>query len=539
MTTAKKAAHTIQIVSTNRQLEASDGRTLTEVLREAGIPLRADCGGKGKCGKCGVKVRPENPSTDDAWETVLACQTTVHSDLEIDLIPENSIDIVTVLNKLTDQQRVLPCVGPNKSGQLALAVDLGTTTLAGFLCDRKNGKVLGAASLRNPQSIFGSDVVSRMTAVMHDPAHLETLQTIVSQAISNIAKSLCKKNDCDVTDLQEIVIVGNPTMIHLVLGVDPTSLGRTPFDPVFTDAQTRSAGLLGPLFSSQAAVQTVPLISAFLGADIVAAGLMHDIDEADDNLLIIDIGTNGEILLRVNGKIYGSSCATGPALEGAAIEWGMLALPGAIDAWRLDEAKNHGVYTTLKDAKGKALPVKGICGSGIISAVAELFKAGIIEPSGKIDAQKAGALLIRDEKGIPSIILAPAAESEYGRDVVLTQKDIRAIQLAKGAIRVGLDTLCQAAGIDAPDRLYIAGAFGNFLNIDDLMSLGFLPPVKRENVEMVGNAAGEGAICGAFSADFKNRADALAKKVEVLNLAEQASFQEAFVTALGFEPSRV
>ncbi len=534
MTTAKTTVHTVQIVSTNRQLEATDGRTLTEVLREAGIPLRADCGGKGKCGKCGVKVSPENPSAEDTWATVLACQTTVHGDLEIDLIPENSIDIATVLNKLTDQQRVLPCVAPSESGQMALAVDLGTTTLAGFLCDRKNGKVLGAASLRNPQSIFGSDVISRMTAVLQNPDHLETLQSIVSQSISNIAKSLCKKNDCGVADLQEIVIVGNPTMIHLVLGVDPISLGQTPFDPVFSDAQTRPADLLGPLFSPQATVQTLPLMSAYLGADIVAAGLMHDIDRADDKILIIDIGTNGEILLRVDGKIYGSSCATGPALEGAAIEWGMLALPGAIDAWSLDEATHRGVYTTLKDAKGQTLPVKGVCGSGIISVVAALFKAGIIEPSGRIDAQKAGTLLTHDENGIPAIILAPASEAEYGRDVVLTQIDIRAIQLAKGAIRVGLDTLCQAAGIDAPDRLCIAGAFGNFLNIDDLMSLGFLPPVKRENVEMVGNAAGEGAICGVFSADFKSRADALAQKVEVLNLAEQASFQEAFVKALGF-----
>jgi len=524
----------IQIAAAGRQLDVAAGRTLADMLREAGIPLRADCGGNGKCEKCGVKIRSEDPAATDGWEAVLACQTTVGSDLEIDLIAENCIDTATVRNKLTGRRPALGPVFPRSGGRPVLAVDLGTTTLAGFLCDRKEGRVLGAASLRNPQAIFGADVVSRMTAVMKDDGHLETLQAIVGRAIANIAKSLCKKNDVDVTDLGEIVIVGNPTMLHLALGVDPAGLGRAPFNPVFTNAQTRPAKLLDPRFDDSARVKTAPLVSAYLGADIVAAGLMHDIDRAADHLLIIDIGTNGEILLCVNGKIYGSSCATGPALEGATISSGMLALPGAIDTWRIDGNGQHGLYTTVKNAPGETSPVKGICGSGIVSAVAALFGAGIIEASGRIDAQKAGRLLTRDATGIPAIILAPAGETEYGRDVVLTQKDIRAVQLAKGALRAGLDTLCNAAGIEAPDRLYIAGAFGNFLHVDDLVCLGFLPPVRREHVKMVGNAAGEGAVCSAFSADFQARADALAQRVEVLNLAEQASFREAFVKALGF-----
>jgi uncharacterized 2Fe-2S/4Fe-4S cluster protein (DUF4445 family) len=525
----------INIPAYGRHLSVAQGTLLSQALLSAGIPLRADCGGQGRCGKCVLKVRQAGIGRlADQWQTVLACQYRVDQPLDIKLPSASILDAVGSLNKAAAGVDTLPCLRVAPDGGLILALDLGTTTIAGYLCDQQAGSVLGTAAMRNPQGAFGEDVISRIRAATVDQRHLQQLQHLACQATQRLVGSLLEDADQPAKRLSEVVVVGNPTMLHLLLGVEPASLGHSPFTPAFVESRRCPAPSIGLDLPPHTMVRTLPLVSGFWGADVVAAAILHNLDQSAANgIMLIDIGTNGEICLNHTGSIYGTSCATGPALEGATITCGMLALAGAVDSWQINRVGNSSYTTIGSDTQQTSKPC-GICGSGVISAIASLLRAGLVEPSGRIDGIKARSLFRRHQNGQAELVLVPAAETEHGRALVLTQTDIRAVQLAKGAIRTGVEMLCDVTGMAQPYKILVAGTLGNFLDIDDLLTIGMLPGMDPANICMVGNAAGGGAVCAAFDPTFLPRADALTRRIETIDLAADADFQTRFVKSLSF-----
>ena len=534
----------ILLLSSGRHLTASEGQTLFEALARSGIQLRSECGGKGACGKCLVRIEgeprsaggPAAPGQPLPLVESLACQTVVRSNLALEVPPPSLASAEAVEKPI--RVRPGPPLSPSATGY-GLAVDLGTTTIAVFLCDLGRGTVLAAGSVRNPQLIFGDDVMSRISAVTGHVNALARLQEYVVTAINHTVAVLAAQC-CVATDMiVRVVVVGNSSMIHLFLGVDPTPIGTYPYRPVFTGPRDLSAAKVGLLaLHPQARVYTLPLISAFLGCDIIAAAVACDLDREAEATMIIDVGTNGEVMVSVRGVFTAASCATGPALEGATIANGMHAVSGAIDAVRIHPADSRVDYTLIQGNPQNPRRVAGICGSGIVSATAALVEAGVILGNGRFNPESKHTNLRRGSDGAWEFLLVPAVETEPGVDITLTQKDIRAVQLAKGAILTGITLVCREAGIDLPRRLLIAGSFGGSLNVHDAVTIGMLPRLPEHAVEAVGNAAGDGAILALLDRTVNERAAALARRTRVVDLAAHPDFQKVFVNSLGFPDPR-
>jgi len=541
--------HKIVLLSSGRHLHAEEGQTLLHALIRTGIQLRADCGGKGACGKCLVQIRPEmdiRPPSQDQVHLAeqhqplverLACQTSLDGDLAIE-IPLASLAYAEVIAKPTFMRSLAHAsVVPGQtaaSNGYGLAVDLGTTTIAVFLFDPQQGQVLASGSMRNSQVIFGDDVMSRISAVTSDRANLTGMQKLVVDGVNHTAVSLADQCGIEAEDITKTVVVGNSTMIHLFLGEDPSSIGFYPFQPVFSNARELAATNIGLALHSEARLNTLPLISGFLGSDIIAAAMASEVDRAAEETMIVDVGTNGEIMLNVRGDLIAASCATGPALEGAAISHGMHAVSGAIDSMRIDPEDSSVRYSLIQSNPDEPRKAAGICGSGIVSAVAALLKAGVILMSGRFNLKSNHPNLRHDDEGRPEFVLVPGAETQTGVDITLTQGDIRAVQLAKGAILTGITLLCQEVQIELPQRLLIAGAFGSFLNKDDAITIGMLPRLVDHSLETVGNAAGEGAVLALFNGNFEERARDIARRTRVVDLASHPDFQKVFLNSLAF-----
>lgn len=523
----------IRIEAANRIIKAEKGRRLDQVLAESGIPLRSECGGKGACKQCIVRYKPaNNPAAE--WTEGLACRTELQDNLLLDIPARSLVNLAETIDKPWRLAKDHVLGDRALRDGYGLAIDLGTTTIAGFLCDYSRGTVTATASTRNPQVIYGADVMSRITAVAENSDRLFHMQSLVAAAIDQIALSLCKRQELEPARLEDVVLVGNPTMLHLVLGVDPTSIGRLPYDPVFKESRTMKAGTAGLTFNPVARLTTLPLISGFVGADVLAAALIHDLDTNGQGDLLIDIGTNGEIMINHNGRILAASCATGPALEGAAIRHGMVAISGAITCFSFNPQDGSATYDLIQRRPDRPVKPRGLCGSGIVSVVASLLKGGAINGGGRLQPEASKGRFRQGRDGLDEFILVGREDTDSGEDIVLTQKDVRQVQLAKGAILAGIDILCRHLKITAPNRILIAGAFGSFLKPDDLLTLGLLPPLPIDRLVTVGNAAGEGAAMAALDPDFMDRAAAIADRVEVIDLAAQPDFQETFIKALNF-----
>jgi uncharacterized 2Fe-2S/4Fe-4S cluster protein (DUF4445 family) len=412
-------------------------------------------------------------------------------------------------------------------------VDLGTTTIALYLCDLNLGKVAASISLRNPQVMLGDDVMSRITAVSQRPGTLRRLQKMAVKAMEWGVGSLCRSSDVDPLTIATMVIVGNSTMIHMFLGKDPTSIGVFPYDPLFKAEQCVTAGSLGLTFNPDAEVRTLPLISGFLGADIVGATLAADLGNQAEGTLLADVGTNGEIIFLGKDGFSATSCATGPAFEGASIRHGMHAISGAIDAVKVDAQTGKAVCSVIQKNPKQPKKVSGLCGSGVVSAVAELYRAGLILEDGRFNTEAAPELFQYEDE-LPEYILAPGEETLSGKAVTLAQKDIRAIQLAKGALYAGIQMLCNEKGYDLPSRLLIAGAFGSYIEKEDALAIGMFPALPADRIEIVGNAAGAGAVLTLFDDDYREKAQKLAQETEVLELALHPDFQDIFIKSLAF-----
>ena len=534
-------------------ITATRGSSLMEAMVSAGLLLRSDCGGKGRCGKCVVRTTPIVPEAQSAAEGLelrslgeerlsqgfrLACCVRVLGDVAVE-IPSESLLTPEVVQKglpvLLSRLDTLPPVSPDqRTSGYGIAVDLGTTTIAVYLCDLSAPSILGSTSARNPQAIFGDDVISRISAVRTDSATLPRLQTMAVSAIDWAASALCRGSHIDPAAVGEMVAVGNSTMIHLLLGEDPSSIGVFPYAPAFYEGRLLAAGRVGLNFNPAARLRTLPLISGYLGADIVGAAIAADLSHSPAGTLLVDVGTNGEIICLSERGLAATSCATGPALEGAAIRHGMQATSGAVDSVRFRRDTGCLDYTVIARDPAHPQPPAGICGSGVIATVAELLRADILNKSGSFNADCGSPCLRPGENGVLEFEIVPAGTKDNRRSITLTQADVRAVQLAKGALRTGIDLLCRENGLPRPHKILLAGAFGSFINRRDALRLGMFPEMDEEEIEVVGNAAGAGAVLALLQEERFTQAREIAQATRVLDLAAHPDFQNTFISSLSF-----
>ncbi|HIH36848.1 MAG TPA: DUF4445 domain-containing protein [Methanocellales archaeon] len=570
------------------------GTTIMEAAVIAGIPLETVCGGKGICGKCKVKlIKGDSLGGAAKGGLVLACQTKIISDAVIEVpagtrlleqkilvggvekkIPLNpnvhKVYLKLAKPSLSDQKsdlsrvtcalerkgivlgnvsldfiRQLPIKlrnsdfkvtviligndlvgveeGDTTDKKYGISFDIGTTTVVGYLVDLNTGKEVAVASRMNPQVVYGDDVVSRIDFAKTDEGLMELNDKII-QAVNEIIDevSVCIEN------IYEVSIVGNTCMLHLFLNITPTSLALSPYVSVLKDPVNIKASELGIKVNKKANIHVLPTIAGFVGADTIGVLLASQLYEGDDIRLAIDIGTNVEIALGSKEKIIACSAAAGPAFEGANIRHGMRAASGAIYRVVISDGVVYGKTIDNDTARG-------ITGSGLVDAVAEMLKNRIISNSGKISDDPEMHTLYGDrlthEGGEAAFLLA--------RGVTVTQGDIRELQLAKGAIYAGINILMKDLGICDIKEILLAGAFGTSLPKENAQVIGLIPDIPLDRVKDIGNAAGAGSKMALISKNERLKAELLSKKVEYVELSGRKDFQDEFMDAMFFPHSNL
>ena len=422
------------------------------------------------------------------------------------------------------------------SGELyGIAFDIGTTTVVGYLLDLSSGETLATVSGLNPQTVYGGDVMSRIAFAAEDRGNMRKLRTRIVRFVNQQIGLACAKAEVARERIYKVVVVGNTCMHHLFLGIDPSHVGRAPYAPAIRGGYRCMAREVGLSVNGGAELFALPLVAGFVGADTVAMILSTRIYAGAELRLAVDIGTNAEVVMGGRERLMACSSPAGPALEGAQIRNGMRAALGAID--RVWIEADVSVRTV-----GDVAPL-GICGSGLIDAVAALLDAGIVAPSGRLLASPEQALprallsrIRKDGAGVPEFVLARSSESGNGQDILLTQADIRQLQLAKAAIMSGVVALQQVMGVgdDAISELMLSGGFGNYLSIRSARRVGMIPDLPPSRVRYVANAAGLGAQLALLSETERERAAALARQVTHVPLPTYPDFQQIFVDAITF-----
>jgi uncharacterized 2Fe-2S/4Fe-4S cluster protein (DUF4445 family) len=427
---------------------------------------------------------------------------------------------------------------------LGLAVDLGSTTIAAHLCDLTTGAVLASESAVNPQVAFGEDLMSRVSYVMMNPEGLTRLQQAVIEALNRLAHAAASRSGASSGDILDMVIVGNTVMHQILLGIDPTALGAAPFTLASHAPLDLRAAELGLRLHPAAMVYCPALEAGHVGSDNVAVLLAERPDQADALTLVIDVGTNAEIVLGDRAGLHSCSSPTGPAFEGAQITHGQRAAPGAIERVRIDRVSGVARVRLIGDddwlAADAPAAASGICGSGIIEVVAELLLAGIIQPDGRFAAADwlqqrfgaASARWLREHAGRPAYCLLGAAQTAAGHDIIVTQDDVRNVQLAKGALYAGCRVLLRQRGATRVERIVLAGAFGSYIDPLYAMALGLIPDCDPAQVRAAGNAAGDGARIMLLDRASRGLAATLARQARYCETAIDPAFQEEFVAAL-------
>jgi len=413
-------------------------------------------------------------------------------------------------------------------GTYGLAVDIGTTTVAGYLTDLKTGDVLATESMMNPQVSYGEDVMSRITYAMQEDGGLEKLSAKIVGGLNEIATNATRQVGLNINDISEVTIVGNTAMHHIWLKLNPSYIGMAPFPPALHRSFDLRAREVGMETHPSTNVHVLPIEAGFVGADNVGVLLTVQPYEKEEMQLIIDIGTNGEIVLGNRERLISASCATGPALEGAHIRYGMRAAPGAIERMRIEPDSLDVQYEVIGDEKPR-----GICGSGIIEAVAELFKTGVVLKTGNFNKTLENPRVRKGEDGY-EFVFARADETAIGSDIVMNQKDIRSFQLAKGALQSGSRILMNNLGVEELDRVVLAGAFGSYIDREASMVVGLYPDCDLTRVEAVGNAAGDGARIALLNRARREEAGRVARSVEYIELTIDPLFEKEFMRAMHF-----
>jgi len=592
----KRAAQAITLgfPQVERELASQAGETIYETARRGGIRIIGACGGRGTCGTCRVKVTKgevdasrEKAHLGKRGTWLRACQVTpladcvleiaerslarvVRTELDhpgtIEILPidpavishDVSLPEATLTDNVSDFDRVIRALptttseidleaarqlsavlrrgkwslrahlrgreligfAPPGQRRFGLAVDLGTTNVAGFLVDLESGARVASLGIENPQVAWGADVISRMNHAIHGAAQATELRVAATTAINSLAHDLCTSVGGTAADIVDVAICGNTAMQHLLLGLPVRQLGRAPFVAATRDALDLKTRELGLTVCSGAYVHVAPNIGGFVGSDHVTTLLATESHwRGDTTTLVMDIGTNTEISLIHRGDIRSASCPSGPALEGGHISCGMRAAEGAIE--RVTIARGHIEVNVIGNGK----PV-GLCGSGVIDALATLRQAHILDDGGRI-AGCHPAVIEVDGKRVAA--LAP--------EVYFTQHDVRAVQLAKAAIRTGIELLLSDRGLreDDIERVVIAGAFGAYLNIDSAIAIGLLPALPPERFKQVGNAAGLGIRQILASLKARAQARELARRCNYVELSTRGNFQKTFLNNIGFK----
>jgi uncharacterized 2Fe-2S/4Fe-4S cluster protein (DUF4445 family) len=578
----------VKILSHNKTATAKNGDLLADIIIESDIDLSLYCNRRGLCGKCFVEIVKGHPPPPDAHEKALlkqkhlsedfrlACKYRVMDDTVIKVPDDSILQKIPVLetgmrldlevkpsvkkyvlelqkpdlkhpystlelvckslqkrnliisletlqeipktleggiSKITavifkDAEIIAVEAGDTTEESFGLAVDIGTTTLVVELVNLNTGESIDSLTANNTQMKYGADIVSRISFVYMDPKNLEKLQDAIVGDLSRMTRQLLSKNKVKPTHVYEIVFAGNAPMNHLLLGIPVNSLAMAPFNAVFSSLPELPAVLAGFKINPNGKAYVVPNIKSFVGGDISAGLLAADIAGRQGNSLFIDLGTNGEIVLKKGKRLMATSTAAGPAFEGMNISSGMLAFPGAI--YKAEKKKRLSFHTI------ENMPPKGICGTGLIDLVAIFLDQGTISPKGAI---------IGKNKTIP-----------ITKKISLTQKDIREIQLAVAAIKSGTQMMLEVHALkkDELDRIFIAGAFGNYLNIQNAMTLGLLPPIDPKKIVFIGNSSLAGAKALLLSESARQKTEALARKIRYVSLATHPKFQEHFIAALDF-----
>ena len=579
--------------------EARPGMSIMDAIRFNDLKLDAPCGGNGTCKKCKVIVTDEKGTREVlACMTKITGDITVDisrkdeghrilmGGITRDVAPTPAVKVYTLeipkpstadlrdsWRRLTDTLSAAAAVPPdyfrpnlrvisklyntleeNKyrvdavvcadeildvvsvgSPVLGLAYDIGTTTVACYFVDMRSGEQIAQSSLLNPQTTYGGDVIMRVKYCVENGVDGPTgdIRKALNQLTAKCAASAKQK----MKNIYLITVVGNTCMHHLFLGISPASLAYAPYTPAAAEPMQLTASEFGFAVNPSAKLYMLPNIAGFVGADTVGAALAASMDEKKEITLLIDIGTNGEMVLGTEKRLIACSTAAGPAFEGALITCGMRGAEGAIDHVSLKDGKF--AYSVIGGGK----PI-GICGSGLIDLMSELVRTGLVEsagrllPPGEIDTEE-GKLLadyIIEYEGQRAFLLADGDSSGTGEALVFTQKDIREVQLAKGAMAAGIQMMCQRLGIVTDDikTVMIAGAFGSYMSPASACGIGLIPPELEEEVMAIGNAAGQGAKLCVLSIDEYKRAADISKKIEYLELAADPAFQDVFVDELEF-----
>ncbi len=491
----------INVISDGRTATSTGdrGSSLLDILRHSGYEIYAACGGKGRCGKCTVQVKGEG--------TVLSCSYYPDRDIEV-ILPD--IRETNILTSQTDYLVDLPYdegshrnLTPQPYG---VAVDIGTTTVVLYFIDLVTGRLEKIASLLNPQAAYGADIISRISWCQSNETGLQDLQQAIVGALNGEIRKFAADRKLGTEYIERVVIAGNTTMLHILLGEDPVPIALAPFKPRFTASQRRTGATTGLAVNKGAEVVTLPSVSAYVGADIVAGLAALNIQEK--NYLFLDIGTNGEIALVTGYEIFTCAAAAGPAFEGANLTCGMNASAGAISSFT-----RPGEYRVI----GNTQP-SGICGSGIVDIVAWLTANGIVDETGYLCDD-----FVIDE----------------GTNVRVTQRDIREIQLAKSAIYSGMKILVTRRGLKFSDidALFLAGGFGNYISIDSALQIGLLPEELTGRIYAVGNSAGIGALQYLRSGEFVGRTEDIARRAGYLELSDDEDFPAEFALNMEFGKS--
>ena len=428
------------------------------------------------------------------------------------------------INLIHNQTEILNACSPDNFNPVGLAVDVGSTKIACFLMDLCSGQTLAARGIANPQIAFGEDIMSRLSAVLENPHNASTLQQGVIQSIQLSAKEMCTKLGIPINHVVDACLVGNTAMHHLFLGLPTQALAMSPFVPSTGSELYPSADELGLQLMPGARAYAPPVIAGFVGSDHLAFLLASGFGENQRTRMGIDIGTNTEIALQHSGRIMSVSTASGPAFEGTHIRFGMRAAPGAIEHVNIDE---KGVAHCQVIG---SQPASGICGSGILDAVAELRRTHLINNRGRLE--KSSPIIGTNTEGKPVFVLVP--ETANQREISMDQKDIDQILLAKGAIRAGIDILMDYLHVQISeiDEIVIAGAFGSYMNPEQAVRIGLLPDVPLQRIHAIGNAAGVGARMLLASTQMRLNALELAHKIEYLELTIYPDFNLFFANGI-------
>jgi len=520
-------------IITSTDAEPREGETLGELMARCGAPLDQPCGGRGTCGKCRVKVTGVVPECTDGERLLLsdeeiragirlACVTRAERGMTVERVDADPCGAKTPAGSAHSQAR-----GVGRA-EYAVAVDIGTTTLVAYLVNKSAAATTAVSSSANPQSAYGADVISRISFASESEEGLSILKAKVVGAINRLIFNLQRSASVSEEEISEVVISANATMEHLFAGVSPKSIGRAPFEPMFKTFPILTASHMNLALLPRTPVALMPNISGFVGGDVTAGIVYTGMAKREELSLLVDIGTNNEMVLGCRDFLLCCSAAAGPALEGAMISQGMCAAGGAVD-----HVKSENGRLTVSTVDGT--PAVGVCGSGLVDAVGVLLDEKVINASGKfakalpegtdfsarLEADKKRFLLSRGKRG----------------GVYITQKDIRKVQLAKSAIATGVELMLEEAGKSVGDiaRVYVAGSFGNYITVENAMRIGILPRIAREKITSVGNSSGLGAIEFIIRPELWKEALAVAKGARHIELATHRDFQRTFVKNLSFD----